>query len=704
MTRIKGLLLLLIALSYTQLLRADWYGDKYSMFVHYGLYSIPAGVWNGKPVTQGYSEQILTFGIGFSDWYEAYTQLFDASAFDADAIVQLAKKGGMRSVVMTAKHHDGFCLWKTKTTGYNAYDATPARRDLIGELAEACHRHGIGFGVYFSLIDWHYPYAMPYSSHNADPITPLHHEYNKKQICELLTQYGRVDELWFDMGSLQTEQSQELYELVHALQPSCQVSGRVGNDYADFSVMADNEYPDYTMELPWQTAASMFDETWGYRSWQERGSMMEKAKEKFISLVKVVSGGGKYLLNIGPKGDGSIVPFEEEVISQIGAMIAPIKEALYNTTKTPFPYEEEVPLATLSAEGTTLYLFLPTSQEQINIPYIKERYKEIALLNDSRKVLFSKVSSRGLTLHLQGASRTIANAPYTVVKLSFSAPFKATLFPAKEKGNFSPHNAEVLYAHSAIDYYTGYKSIVGYRWRSKHPFHKILCTYTEAELHHQLLFNNQPVYFAPSKARTQRVELPHNSIVWKKMERASQGGRFGVHRNAFINQQAYNPSDWDEQPIIFEQRSSAPAEYLRYTVEAKEEVNLPLRITYSEGMMLFLDGNYIAGQIARPIDGASLHEQFILLPLSKGQHILTLKSYRRWGRQSILRLTPESSYTQYQQEVILEQPTNRLQLKEWALPAKNQNGQEGQPTSNKTKTYPKARSIGLYSISLKPLQ
>ncbi|WP_148297511.1 hypothetical protein [Porphyromonas gingivicanis] len=121
-------------------------------------------------------------------------------------------------------------------------------------------------------------------------------------------------------------------------------------------------------------------------------------------------------------------------------------------------------------------------------------------------------------------------------------------------------------------------------------------------------------------------------------------------------------------------------------------------------MMLFLDGNYIAGQIARPIDGASLHEQFILLPLSKGQHILTLKSYRRWGRQSILRLTPESSYTQYQQEVILEQPTNRLQLKEWALPAKNQNGQEGQPTSNKTKTYPKARSIGLYSISLKPLQ
>ena len=93
------------------------------------------------------------------------------------------------------------------------------------------------------------------------------------QVRELLTKYGRVDELWFDMGSLTTEQSAELYALVHQLQPDCMVSGRLGNDYADFCVMADNEYPDYLMAMPWQTAASIFDETWGYRSWQKRGSV-----------------------------------------------------------------------------------------------------------------------------------------------------------------------------------------------------------------------------------------------------------------------------------------------------------------------------------------------------------------------------------------------------------------------------------------------
>ena len=173
-------------------LKADWWGDKYSMFVHYGLYSIPGGVWNGNPVKDGYSEQILTFGIGFSDWYEAYTRKFDARNFDAEAIVALAKQGGMRSIVMTAKHHDGFCLFRTQTTSYNSFDGTPARRDLIGELAEACHRNGLGFGIYFSLIDWHFPAAVPFSSHNADPITPAHHEYNMAQVTELLTKYGAV--------------------------------------------------------------------------------------------------------------------------------------------------------------------------------------------------------------------------------------------------------------------------------------------------------------------------------------------------------------------------------------------------------------------------------------------------------------------------------------------------------------------------------
>lgn len=700
MRRIKGAVLLLIALLFTQHIRADWYGDKYSMFVHYGLYSIPAGVWDGKPVTQGYSEQILTFGIGFSDWYEAYTQLFDASAFDAERIVQLAKKGGMRSVVMTAKHHDGFCLWRTQTTEYNAYDATPAQRDLIAELAEACHRNGIGFGIYFSLIDWHYPYAMPFSSHNADPITPPHHEYNKKQVEELLTKYGKVDELWFDMGSLRPEQSKELYELVHTLQPSCQVSGRVGNDYADFSVMADNEYPDYAMELPWQTAASMFDETWGYRSWQERGSAEEKAREKFTALVKVVTGGGKYLLNIGPKGDGSLVPFEEEVISQIGAMIEPIKEAIYNTVKAPFSVGEGTPWATLSAGGKELYLFVPTTEKEIYIPCPKAKYSTITLLNDSRSVTVKKTSS-GLQLRLQGVSKTVANAPLTVVKIVFKEPF-TTDAPYTKGKQFTPYNAEVLYAHSAIDYYTGYKSIVGYKWGRKQVFQKLLCSFTEAEQGHQLLFNKQAVELSPTKAHTEEVPINLDGITWVKMEVAQQGGRFGVHRTSFIDTKTYNASDWEEQPISMERTSKGKAEYLRYTIEVKEATNMPLEIAYSEGMMLFLNGKYIAGEIARPSETDLLHKQFFVLPLTKGRHVLTIKSYRRWGYQARVALSLKKFYTKYTQEVILTEPSNRLILKEWALPSM---GKEAKKNSTSSQgTYPKARSIGLYNISILPIR
>lgn len=218
----------------------EWHSNKYSMFIHFGLYSELGGVWEGKPVTRGYSEQIQSFAGIFSDWYGDTALKFNPDKFNADSIVALAKEAGMRSIVITTKHHDGFCMFKTATTDYNSYDATPSKRDYVKELSDACRKGGIRLGLYFSIIDWHYPHAYPISSHNCDFITPQHHEFSKAQVTELLTHYGPISELWFDMGSNTPEQSKELYELVHKLQPDCMVSGRVGNDQYDFSVMADN--------------------------------------------------------------------------------------------------------------------------------------------------------------------------------------------------------------------------------------------------------------------------------------------------------------------------------------------------------------------------------------------------------------------------------------------------------------------------------
>jgi len=208
MLKVVFLFLLGVQVAYGQV-KPDsaWMNQKFSMFIHWGLYSHLGGVWNGKPVLSGYSEQIQSHGGIFSDWYAAVARDFNPVDWDADAVVKLAKDAGMKSVVFTSKHHDGFCMYHSRLTDYNIVDATPYKRDVMKELAEACRRQDMRFGVYFSLIDWHFPQAYPISSHNADPLTPEHYEYNLRQVEEIMTGYGPVSEIWFDMGSLTPEQS-----------------------------------------------------------------------------------------------------------------------------------------------------------------------------------------------------------------------------------------------------------------------------------------------------------------------------------------------------------------------------------------------------------------------------------------------------------------------------------------------------------------
>ena len=229
------------------------------------------------------------------------------------------------------------------------------------ELADACRRGGIDFlSVLPDRLE--FPHAYPISS-RADPLTEEHYRFNLKQVEEIMTNYGDISEIWFDMGSLTPEQSRGLYELVNRLQPQCMISGRLGNDYVDFAVMADNEYPDYKLEVPWQTAASIFHETWGYRSWQKRGEVKPKVEEKISSLVKVICRGGNYLLNIGPRGDGSVVEFERDVL-QCGKWVKQNAEAIYGTKATPF--DSLFCLGNVTMKGNDLFalwkIFLPRNR------------------------------------------------------------------------------------------------------------------------------------------------------------------------------------------------------------------------------------------------------------------------------------------------------------------------------------------------------
>lgn len=225
------------------------------MFIHWGLYSELGGVWKGQPVRSGYSEQIQSFARIPKAEYEAVAKVFNPEKWNADSVVALAKAAGMKSIVFTSKHHDGFCMYHSKYTKYNIVDATPFKRDVMKELSDACRRQGVKFAVYYSLIDWNFP-GNKITSHNADAISKEHHAFSMHQVEEIMTNYGPISEIWFDMGSLSGQQSKELYDLVTRLQPQCMVSGRLGNDRGDFAVRADNAYPDYKIGVPWQTPAS----------------------------------------------------------------------------------------------------------------------------------------------------------------------------------------------------------------------------------------------------------------------------------------------------------------------------------------------------------------------------------------------------------------------------------------------------------------
>jgi len=178
---------------------AQWRDLKFGLMLHWGLYSVPGGVWNGTNVP-GYNEQIKHRAKIPSAEYNQLTNQFRAEKFDPDFIARIAKEAGMRHVIITSKHHDGFNLWHTKLSDFNAVDATPFNQDAIKLLSDACARHGMKFGVYYSLIDWHYPGATPMSDHNSDAITPALEEYTMGQLRELLTGYGPLSEIWFDMS------------------------------------------------------------------------------------------------------------------------------------------------------------------------------------------------------------------------------------------------------------------------------------------------------------------------------------------------------------------------------------------------------------------------------------------------------------------------------------------------------------------------
>ena len=630
---------------------SKWHQNKYSMFIHFGLYSVYGGVYNGKPVTFGYSEQIQSFAGIFSDWYAETAMQFDPIKFNADEIVALAKEAGMRSIVITTKHHDGFCMFKTSTTEYNSVDATPAKRDYVKELSDACRRGGINFAMYYSLIDWNYPHAYPISSHNCDFITPQHHEFSKAQVTELLTNYGPISELWFDMGSCRPEQSKELYELVHKLQPDCMVSGRLGNGWYDFAVMADNKYPEGALQAPWQSAASMFNETWSYRSWQERGDKHEKAMEKLRSLINVVSHGGNFLLNIGPRGDGSVVEFESDVLKEIGAWLKENGEAIYGTEASPF--REDFIWGKSTRKGNKLYLILSGEYPangtiELNLPGYK--------LQDSKGILAS-ASMKGNKLSVSLPENAYNDQTIQVVELTFDRE----VLPQTSANTIRTSN----YSYDCFDYYSNYRSTVSYEWRlPKKNTTKVELTYTPEELDKEISLNDQTVKLTGGKAVTLKVDP---KTTWGK--RYVCGPEFNLFDRASTIE-----ADLDKVPLrkggewkeVNEEKTTLPVNliedcYLMQTVESPKEQDILLDVAAGNGIELFVNGVSVMKHL-NPYR-CKYREEKVLVHLKKGTNTLVLRAYNRFEKETSLLLRPSSEQVVYKQLVTLDAPTDRVKVR-----------------------------------------
>ena len=632
-----------------------WHQNKYSMFIHFGLYSAYGGVYNGKPVTFGYSEQIQSFAGIFSDWYADTALEFDPIKFNADEIVSLAKEAGMRSIVITTKHHDGFCMFKTATTEYNSVDATPSKRDYVKELSEACRRGGINFAMYYSLIDWNFPHAYPISSHNCDFITPQHHEFSKAQVTELLTNYGPISELWFDMGSNQPEQSKELYELVHKLQPDCMVSGRLGNGWYDFAVMADNKYPEGALQAPWQSAASMFDETWSYRSWQKRGDKHEKAMEKLRSLINVVSHGGNFLLNIGPRGDGSVVEFESDVLKEIGAWLKENGEAIYGTEASPF--REDFAWGKSTRKGNKLYLILsgeyPTNGTiELNLPGYK--------LQDSKGIL-SSANMKGNKLLVNLPENAYNNQDIEVVELTFNRE----VLPQTNANDTRTSN----YSYDCFDYYSNYRSTVSYEWGlPKKNTTKVELTYTPEELGKEIMLNDQLVKLEGGKAITLKVD---SKTTWGK--RYVCGPEF----NLFDHASTIN-TNLDKVPLrkggewkeMTEEKITLPVNiiedyFMMQTVESPKEQDILLDVAAGNGIELFVNGVSVMKHL-NPYR-CKYREEKVLVHLKKGTNQLVLRAYNRFEKKTSFMLRPSSEQVIYKQNVVLNTPTDRVKVRRTGL-------------------------------------
>ncbi len=332
----------------------EWFKGRNGMMIHWGLYSMLAGEYRGRR-SSSYAEWIQSHQRIPNAEYARLAEVFNPIYFNAEEWVKLAKDAGFEYLVLTSKHHDGFAMFKSHASSFNIVDATPFRRDVTAELAEACYKHGLKFGLYYSQdLDWHEEHGGGYlSNHIACAGTAWSNNWdfpgidgkdydicfrNKimPQVEEILKNYGELCLIWFDVPmTLEEKHSRAIYEAIKRHQPECLINSRLGNGSYDYVSLGDNEIPAKMPETiseqvnmneihgfkpsPWglyETAATL-NNSWGYCAWDSKW----KSAERIAEIRKHLNSLGiNYLLNVGPDALGRIPALSQEILRKAAAL------------------------------------------------------------------------------------------------------------------------------------------------------------------------------------------------------------------------------------------------------------------------------------------------------------------------------------------------------------------------------------------------
>lgn len=389
---------------------AWWREAKFGMFIHWGVYAVPAGTYEGKPIG-GIGEWIMLRGKIPVAPYKAFAPSFNPVKYDPASWASLAKEAGMRYMVITAKHHDGFALFPSEASTWDIADATPWKKDLIAPLAESARSQGLKFGLYYSQAqDWTHPGGAKAGYKDGDgwddaqkgSFDSYIDGIAVPQVREILTRY-RPDVLWWDTPHLMNDQRAAKLAKLLPLKPGIIHNNRLGGGYK-----GDTETPEQHIPATgfpgrdWETCMTMND-TWGFKSddhnWKPLSTLI-------TNLVDIASKGGNYLLNVGPTKDGEIPPESIKLLKQVGAWMKVNGESIYGTHASPFKRLAWGRCTVKSAgEDTILYLhvFNWPADGRLRVPGLTNAVKSAALLDGGAK-LSVEVSEGGPVLTLPSSA------------------------------------------------------------------------------------------------------------------------------------------------------------------------------------------------------------------------------------------------------------------------------------------------------------